>query len=389
MTPPLFRAAAIALLLTGAGCTRPPASTRPPTPAAWQWQDFPSAQELLLAELPAGVQPVRLDVVHAPVAGELMLLPPAANDATLPANAAWARITIPGAADEARDLADMRQRLTERRDHYARFEVPAALARLDREIADAQETLSVARFAQKSPDLFRGEDAPLDPQLQPSLSPAQAEAQLQRLREQRAQLAAGDRAAEPADLLALQAQLDQRDRALRLRDEQLTLTAPFAARLRLAQPGASRHVEPGEIIATLSDSSALEVRVRATLPLLHSVPPETLQAVVTLPGGITAPAEFAGSTVELQGPVLVTIFRFQLAATPAQATAVPTAGVELPVLVFARLPHAARIVPKLALVRFDAHGVLRDGWRAGLPRLLPGTELLAEGRQALALQPAP
>lgn len=387
MNAPFLRAAASALVLVFAGCRRGE-TTAPAAAAPWNWSDYPAAQELLLAQLPARVQPRQMAVARAPAAGQLVLLDAARTEAALPAGTAWARIEIPGGADEARELTQLRQRLAERRDHYARFEVPAALARLDREITDAKEVVALARFAEKSPDLFRGDDAPLDPQLQPSLTPAQAEAQLARLREQRAQLAAGDRAAEPADLFALQAQLDQRERALHLRDDQLTLTAPFTGQLRLAQPDSPRPVETGEIVATLADASALEVRVPATLPLLHSVAPEMLHAVLTLPGGGVVTAAFVGSTVEMQGSALITVFRFQLAAASTPTTVLPAAGVELPVLVFARLPHEARIVPKLDLVRYDAAGVLRDGWRAGLPRLLPGTELLAEGRQALALQPS-
>lgn len=387
MNAPLLRAVASALVVAFAGCHRSE-TTAPAAAAPWNWNDYPAARELLLAQLPARVQPRQMAVARAPAAGQLVLLDAARGEATLPAGTAWARIEIPGGADEACELTKLRQRLAERRDHYTRFEVPAALARLDREITDAEETLSLARFAEKSPDLFRGDDAPLDPQLRPALTPAQAEARLERLREQRTLLAAGDRAAEPADLFALQTQLDQRERALQLRDEQLTLTAPFAGQLRLAQPDSPRPVETGEIVATLADASALEVRVPATLPLLHSVAPETLHAVLTLPGGGVATAAFAGSTVEMQGPALVTVFRFQLPAGSTPAAGLPTAGVELPVLVFARLPREARIVPKLDLVRHDAAGVLRDGWRAGLPRLLPGAELLAEGRQALALQPS-
>jgi multidrug efflux pump subunit AcrA (membrane-fusion protein) len=390
MNAPFFRSAICALLLVmAASCRRTEggaASTSGPAPVPWRWEDFPAAGELLLAQLPALVQPAQTAIVRAPAAGELVLLP-ASSSATLANGTAWARIDATGAANDEHDIAQLRSRLAERRDHYSRFELPTMLARLDREIADAEETLAVSRFAEKSPELFRGDDPSLDPQLRPTLTPAQAEAQVQRLREERQRLAAGDRAAEPADLVTLQAQLEQRERARQLRDEQLTLTTPFAGRLRLAMAQTPRHVEAGEIIATFSDASSLEVRVRATLPLLHSVPSETLRALVALPGGDAASAGFVGSTVESQPSGLVSVFRFRVAASSAAAQALPAAGVELPVLVFTRLAHEARIVPKLTLVERDTAGVLRDGWRAGLPRLLPGTELLAEGRQALALQP--
>ena len=373
-----------AALLGLSGCRRAPepAEEKAAVPV-WNWQDFPEAKELLLAQLPATVQPVRMEAVRAPASGIVRLAVTTAG--TVAAAQIWATIEPDDAADEAATIAHLRQTLDERLARYTRDERPFALTRLDREIADAEETLALAKFAERSPETFKGDTPGLDPRLQPTLSAKQAEEQLQLLRARRERTAAGAADTEPADLQGLRSELDQRERAREARRGHLALRAGFAGRLRLARGAALQaHISAGEIVATLEDTSSLEVRVPATLPLLHAVAPQSLRVAVALPGGSTAQARFVAVAVELQGETPLPVFRFGLEGKAEP----PPPGVQLPALVYAELMAPARIVPKLELVRYDAAGVLNEGWKAGVPRLFPGSTVLAEGRQAVAIVPA-
>lgn len=350
----------------------------------WNWQAYPEAKELLIAQLPATVQPARMDVVRAPASGKLQLSGTAGAEATVAADQVWATIEPDDAADEAAALDHLHHTLDERLARYTRDERPFVLTRIDREIADAEETLALAKFAERSPEAFRGDTPGLDPRLQPTVTAKQAEEQLRLLRERRERTAMGVADTEPADLQGMRAEIEQRERARDTRRGHLALRAAFGGRLRLAAGAAAQgHVNAGEVVATLEDATALEVRIPATLPLLHAVAPESLRVDVTLPGGTSARASFSAVAVELQGEMPLPVFRFRLEGK-AEA---PPPGVQLPAQVYAQLAAPARIVPKLELIRYDAAGVLNDGWKAGVPRLLPGSTLVAEGRQAVAITP--
>ena len=386
------------ILLTGAlvaavpftGC-RPPASNdaAPQAAPVWDWRSFPEASELLIAQLPATVQPARLEFVRAPATGRLQIDGAAVRGGALKAGQIWATLEPVEAAEEAAALAKLQQQLDERRARYVHFEKPLALIRLDRELADAQEALALAQFAEKSPEFFKGDAPALDPRLKPTVTAAQAEEQLRLLQERRVRTAAGEADTEPPDVQGLATEIEQRRRMRDARRERLTLKAEFAGRLRFAADfsGGSRLVAAGDLIATLEDNTTLEVRVPAALPLLHAVRPESLQVVVSLPSGGTAAATFSSVGLELKGETAVPVMRFHLALAASEAQASPPFGVELLSLIYTALPAPARIVPKLALVQRDATNALSDGWRAGLAKIFPGYELVAEGRQAVAISP--
>lgn len=375
-----------ATLLGSSACHRSADTADAKVAAAptWNWQAFPEAKELLLAQLPATVTPARMEVVRAPASGQLRLSIASSAEAAVTAGQAWATIEPDDAADEAASLTHLRQTMEERHTRYLRDERPFALARLDKEIADAEETLALAKFAERSPEAFRGDTPGLDPRLQPTLTAKQAEEQLRLLRERRERMAADAPDTEPVDLQGLRVEIEQRERTQAQRQAHLILHASFAGRLRLASGAAVQaHVAAGEVVATLEDTSSAEVRVPATLPLLHAVAPESLRVEVTLPGGAAAQAAFFAVTVELQGDTPLPVLRFRLDGKVEP----PPPGVQLPALVYTRLPASARIVPKLELVRYDAAGALNEGWKAGIARLFPGNSLLAEGRQAVAIVP--
>lgn len=373
-----------------AGCNRNPDTTSAvPAPAAWDWKSFPEADELLLAQLPATVQPARLDLIRAPAPGRLRLDPAAAPGAMLAAGQVWAVLEPDEAAEDAAVLARLEKQLGERRDRYRHFELPLALIRLDRDIADTQESLALAQFAEKSPELFRGDPPVLDPRLKPAGTAAQIAEQLRLLQERRTRTAAGEPDTEPGDVQALATEVEQRKHTREARQERLTLKAEFAGQLRLAEEfdHGVRRVNAGELVATLEDAASLEVRVVAALPLVHAVPAESLRAVIGLPGGGSATAEFAALNLELKGDAAVPVMRFHLSVPAGGVRARPPLGVEIPALLYTRLAAPARIVPKLALVQRDSANALGEGWRAGLAKLFPGCELAAEGRQSVAVIP--
>lgn len=386
----LLAALAAAGAWSGAGCRRnSDTQAAVSAPPAWDWKSFPESNELLLAQLPATVQPARLDLIRAPAPGRLQLDPAARPGALLAAGQVWAVLEPDEAAEETAGLARLEKQLGERRERYRHFELPLALIRLDRDIADAQESLALAQFAEKSPELFRGDPPVLDPRLKPAGTVAQIAEQLRLLKERRARTATGEPDTEPGDVQALATEIEQRQHTREARHERLTLKAEFAGQLRLTEDfdQGVRRVNAGELVATLEDAAVLEVRVVAALPLVHAVPAASLRAVIGLPEGGSATAEFAAMNLELRGDTAVPVMRFRLPVPAGGAASRPPLGVEIPAVLYTRLPAPARIVPKLALVQRDTGNELGDGWRAGLAKLFPGSELAAEGRQAVAVIP--
>ena len=388
MSKPVLRLSTTLLALAAAfGCSR----TGPAAPAAraWDWNAYPLETRLLVAQLPAAVVPVRSETLRAPVSGILHLLPPSRQAGPLGPGIAWAAVEPETSPLETEALDRARQELAERRARYRRYDQAADLDKLDHEISSARETLALARFAAGSPDLFAGDVPLLDPRLKPDATPAQAESRLQSLVERRRQVAAGDPEAEPADLQAMAASLEDRKRALDGKLASHPISAPIAGTLRLAVSPDSEgtHVDAGQVLATVEDDSALEVVVRATLPLLHDAPAERLACTVAASGGAEATATFSSWGVDSSGSGIAPVLRFRLPAGTFAGVRGNLSGVELPALVYVRLAAPARIVPKLALAQWDQEGVLAAGWRPGLKLLFPGSEMLAEGRSAVAIAP--
>jgi len=370
------------------GCGRTAPATSPTTPT-WNWDAYPLESQLLVAQLPASVVAIRAETIRAPIAGILRMLPAAKQPGTIAAGTAWAAIEPEDVPAEEKELSQARQDLAERRAGYRRFDLPAELGKLDDEIAAARETVALARFAERSPELFQGDTPLLDPRLKPAVTAAQAEVRLTAIEDRRKQVAAGDPAADPADISAMAAALETRQRALDERLSRHVITAPVSGTLRLAvSPEADgSRVETGDILATISDDTALEVVIKGTLPLLHAVPAENLYCTVAASGGKEATAAFSAWGIESGANGVVPIMRFRLPPGAFTGERANLAGVELPALVFVRLAEPARIVPKLALAEWDASSALAAGWQPGLQRLFPGARLLAEGRSAVAIVP--
>jgi hypothetical protein len=353
------------------------------------WTHFPEAASLLIAQLPGVITAPRSENLRAPAAGRLRVLPAATAGELLPAGTQWARFEPDDAKAEAASLARAEHELADRREAYRRDELPAALARLDGEIAAAKEEAALAQFAEQSPQLFQGDAAALDPRLRPRKTGEQARAQVQLLERRRAGLNRNDPAVEPVDLQAGAAALTRARQAHQDRMDRMNLTVPFSGRLRLARSdqAAEVHVEAGEVIAEIADPHFWEIQIRASLPLLHSVDAATLFCTVAIPGGGEATGDFRSSGFEAGGTSQEPVMRFRIRSSGPERLNERLFGVALPALVFTRLGGPARIVPKLTLAEADPDGKLQSGWRDGLARLYPGARFVAEGRAAVAVLP--
>ncbi len=386
----LLTAASAAALAAALSCgCRQSDVAQPPSARAWDWEAYPVASQLLVAQLPGSVVAVRAETIRAPAAGMLRLLPPATKSGPLAEGTAWATLEPGQDPDEARELAQARQELEERRARYRAFDRPAALEKLDAEIAAGREALAAARFAERSPDLFQGDSPVLDPRLKPAGTADQAAERLKAMEERRRAVAAGDPAAEPADIQGAAAVVESRQRAFDEKRAPQELAAAIPGTLRLAlspEPGGVR-VEAGEVLATIEDDSRLEVVVRGTLPLLHALPAQDLFCTVAAAGGTEATASFVAWGIESSATGIGPVLRFKLPPGAFGGERGSLAGAEMPALVFVRLPEPGRIVPKLSLAEWDADGSPAAGWRPEVLRLFPGSRFLAEGRAAIAIAP--
>ena len=171
---PMGRSAFLAFVLAAAAFGPiTPASGSPEARGAesagpWSWEDFPKGDALLVAQVPVTIEPARMAVVRAPAAGRLRLEPALKPDGRVAEGACWAVIEPDDAAAAERELAEAEGRLKLRRENYRKWELPAALAAMDRQIADAGEALAVARLAERSPELFQGDHPALDPASRPA-----------------------------------------------------------------------------------------------------------------------------------------------------------------------------------------------------------------------------
>jgi hypothetical protein len=356
---------------------------------AWRWEAWPSASRLLIAQLPASVVPIRAELVRAPVAGRLRLLAAARSQGALAAGTAWAAIVPESPPGEAKEIAREEADLASRRARYKSVDLPAVLEKLDSALDAERETLAMARLAERSPGLFEGTTPVLDPRLRPSSTSAEIEVRLRALEARRREAAALDPSADPPDLQGIASSLELHRRELAAKTAERGVEAPISGTLRLAVSPESDGlwVEAGSVLATIEDDSALEVVVPGTLPLLHGVPAGSLFCTVAVSGAPEASADFSSWGVDPSSPGAKPLLRFRLPAGAFEGRRSDLAGIEVPALVYTRLPEPARIVPKLALAERDPAGYLAAGWSEGLVRLFPGSRVLAEGRSAVAIVP--
>lgn len=354
--------------------------------STWNWERFPKADRIQIAQVPALAGPARTEPVRAVAAGRLRVANPVPTDAVLAAGVEWGRIE-PGEVNvEEEALSGLEADLKTREKRYVDFEKNHALAQVQKEIRAARDALAFAEAAEKDPKLFKGERPLLDPGSRPVLTAEECRAALGSLENRRARLTEGDPSLEPPDLQTLRAELRRRRAKHEEQQKQLILRQPFAGGLLLADAHDGRFVNAGEVVALAVSRERLGIRLKANTPLLGAAAPEQLEATITLPSGrtITAPYASAGFDPVAEG---ATVLRFETTVPAEVMKGIHSAGIQLAAGVFLKLGEWCVIVPKLLVAKEDPNNLLTAGWREAIPRLFPGAELRAEGRTHLAVLP--
>ncbi len=351
---------------------------------------YPESTLLVLAALPADVQPIRSVRVKSPTDGLLTLNLPAPG-ARLPEGTVWGefepeRLKLEGEAvalaralfeekespklalDLARaaaDLAERRSELQRQTDMLARIAADPALADLYADetagTASGEEVAALVTRLRSQLDLieyvFRYVGTPRESELE-------------------------------RRVLDLKLRAQELEFERRLRDFRLAM--PFAGELTLipAPPpdGQPLRVPLGADLALIRDFSAIEARVPLRRPEWRLLEPGKLilrQSRFGRPG-IAAVFE-RGLQQEINGrEELVYVFRFP---DSARASARPLAGGQVMMELVLRLDAPARIVPKIDLLLASPAAFRDDGWESGVAAAAPGTRLIALGETHAALQP--
>lgn len=358
--------------------------------AAFDLASYPRATELVLASLPADVQPIRSVRVKSPTDGLLTLRLPASG-ARLAEGAIWGefdpeRLKLEGEAVAlARDLMAEKERpkldldlarnaneLTERR------------AEIERQVGMLTRIASEPALA----ELYADE----------TMGTAGAEEVSSLAARLRAQLALVDEvlrfAGTPRETELERRALDLKLRAQELdferRLQEFRLVAPFEGELTLIPPpppdGRPLRVPLGADLALLRDFSVIEARAPIRRPEWRLLSAEKLSLRRARLG---RPGLTASYDRQLQQDVngreeLVYVFRFP---EDQRLAARPLSGGQVVMDLVLRLDETARIVPKIDLL-LAAPAAFRDlGWDAGVASLVPDGRILAMGETHLAIAP--
>lgn len=349
---------------------------------------YPLSSELVLAELPADVQPIRSVRVKSPTDGLLTLrLPPPGQ--RLPEGAIWGefdpeRLQLEGdalalaralfeekerpkldldLARNATELAERRAELRRQTDMLAKIATDPALAELY-----AAETTSSAGGPEIAALATR-----LDQQLQ--------------LIDQLLLYVGTPRETElERRSLELKLQAQELDFARRLREFRLVM--PFAAELTLIPPppadGGPLRVPLGADLALLRDFSAIQARVPLRRAEWRTLDPARLQLRHSPRGRPGLVATFERSLLqEISGrEELLYIFQFPESSRSAARS---LSGGQVAMQLVLRLDEPARIIPKIDLILAAPAAFRDEGWEAGVAAALPGARLLALGETHLAV----
>lgn len=349
---------------------------------------YPESSELILATLPADVQPIRSVRVKSPTDGLLTLnLPPLGT--LLPEGAVWGefdpeRLKLEGEAvalaraffeekDQAKldlDLARASAELAERRAELVRQTDMLARIASDPALSDlyASETTGsasgeeVAALAAR----LRNQLTLIDEVLRYAGTPRETEL------ERRA--------------LELKLQAQELDFARRLQEFRLVM--PFDGELALAPPpppaGKPLRVPLGADLALLRDFSVIQASVALRRPEWRLLDPARLRLRHAASFRRPLDADYERSVLREQNgrEELFYVFRFP---DNQRDAARPLAGGQVAMQLVLRLDETARIIPKIDLI-LAAPAVFRDhGWEAGVAAALPGARLLALGETHLAV----
>lgn len=356
--------------------------------SAFDLAQYPESDRLVLATLPADVQPIRSVRVKSPTDGLLTLrLPPAGS--RLPEGAIWGefdpeRLKLEGEAvalaralheekerpkldfELARnsgELAERRAELERQAGMLERISSDAALAELY-----ANETLGASGASEVSAvaSRLRRQLALVDEVLRFAGTARETELEHQ--------------------ALALKIRAQELDFERRLQEFRLVM--PFAGELTLIPPPPTGdrplRVPLGADLALLRDFSVIEARVPLRRAEWRLLEPSALVLRHSRYGRTGLQAAYERQLQqEINGrEELVYVFRFP---DDQRNSARPLAGGQVAMELVLRLEKPARIVPKIDLL-LAASAVFRDaGWDAGVSSLAAGATILAMGETHVAI----
>src|SRR5579884_806407 len=106
-----------------AGCSEKVQAPTSQAAPAWSWSPYPAAEKMRLATLPCQVMPRTSLTINAPVSGQLRLYidRPQTN---LPAGFLWGEFEPKSLSLEASELAEARQRISERERLFEQIDLP-------------------------------------------------------------------------------------------------------------------------------------------------------------------------------------------------------------------------------------------------------------------------
>lgn len=356
---------------------------------------YPAAAELVLAYLPADVQPLRSVRVKSPSEGLLSLSLPSPG-ARLPEGAVWGEFDPERLKLESEAVALARTLFEEKTAPQLRLELASTAAELTERRAELDRQIGMLGRIAADPSLseiYRG-DTPAGTGAKPP-SADEISTLAKRLQSQLVLIDdvlryAGTPRENEHEHRALELKLKSQEIDVAQRLRELRLTMPFEGEVTLIPPappaGRPLRVPTGTDLALIQDFSAIQARVPVRRPEWRIVAPSRLYLrYVARPGGLLT-AGYQRSVVQesLGRDELVYIFQF---ADSARTLARTLSGGQVMMHLVLQLEQSAVIIPKIDLLLASPAAFREGGWETGVSTLLPGSRLLAVGETHLAIAP--
>lgn len=360
--------------------------------AAFDAAKYPSADELVLAYLPADVQPVRSVRVKSPSDAPLTLNLPSPG-ARLPEGAVWGEFDAERMKIEAEAVELARTLFEEKAAPRLKLDLATAAAELAERRAELSRQIGMLDRIAGDPslaELYRP-----DPAAAAGAAPSGDEIAVLagRLRGQLAVVDdvlrhAGSPEEKDHERRALELKLKAQELDVAQRRREFRLAMPFEGEITLIPPaplpGKTLRVPSGTDLALIQDFSVIQAGVVIRRPEWRLLAPANLYLRhVARPGGPVVAAYRRGVVRDNLGrDELVYIFEFPEAQ---RSLARGLSGGQVMMNLVLRLGRKALIVPKIDLVLAAPDAFREGGWEQGVDAAIPGGHLLAVGETHLAV----
>ncbi|CAM2986457.1 hypothetical protein [Rariglobus hedericola] len=363
---------------------------------------YPTASELVLAQLPADVHPIRSVRVKSPTEGLLTLHLPAAGT-RLPEGTIWGEFDPERLQLESEAVALARTLLTEKETPKLRLDLARTAAELAERRAELERQAGMLTRIAEDPtlaELYASESlmtAPGEskPPAKSALGTQEITALATRLRTQLALiddvlLYAGTPRENELEQRALELKLKAQEIEVAQRLGEFRLALPFDGEVSLIPPppanGKPLRVPLGADLALIQDFSAIQARVPIRRTEWRVIDPSQLQLRYAGRGRKPLTSSFQRSLVQETSGREELVYVFQFPEIH-RAAARPLTGGQVMMQLVLNLNEPARIIPKIDLI-LAAPAAFRDaGWEAGVAAVIPGARLLALGETHLAISP--